>query len=298
MISNLDNYDGHSPVPKNWAAMMDDYEPVLPENEKIIKSQEKSTFPDGSSIEVVDYDLIEYFYDKYHNPLRKTTRKKEIKKILKKNKAINVRRESRLPFGDAIDSKNETMTQNLGYLEMEDPNKETDENEVINRVTSGFANVMQKLARRKLENITEPESKNEMSENNTYVPPHLRNKEIVTSDEKEVEEEKSTGVKVDNFPLGTTVEDLELLFSNCGNIKFKNGVWIHPSGNFAFVNFNTHEEALKAVDMINGHIYGSLLLGVELSKPRKKMDTYKKSGYGEKLAQQGKYSFVTNSNKY
>ena len=28
---------------------------------------------------------------------------------------------------------------------MEDPNKETDENEVIKKVTSGFANVMQNL---------------------------------------------------------------------------------------------------------------------------------------------------------
>ena len=178
-------------------------------------------------------------------------------------------------------------------IDFEDPNKEDDDNEVINKVTSGFANVMQKLAKRKLENITVPESKNEIPKN-TYVPPHLRNKEVVVDEENE---EVSTGVKVDNFPLGTSVEDLEQLFSKCGKIKFKNGIWIHPSGNFAFVNFNTHEEAVKAVEMINGHIYGNLYLSVELSKPRKKMESYKKSGYGEKLAQQGRYSFVTNSNK-
>ena len=142
------------------------------------------------------------------------------------------------------------MTQNLGYIEMENPNKEIDENEVINRVTSGFAHVMQKLAKRKLENITEPESKNEAPKK-TYVPPHMRNKENKVDEEGE---EKSTGVKVDNFPLGTTIEDLEELFSNCGKIKFRNGIWIHPSGNFAFVNYNTHEDALKAVEMINGHI--------------------------------------------
>lgn len=296
MISNLDIYE-HSPIPKKWADMMDDYEPVLPNNEKVIKSQKKITFPDGSSIEVVEYDLIEYFLDKYGILLKKTTRKKDIKKIIKNKKSVIVRKENRIQFGDANDPKNDTLTQNLGHIEFEDPNKENDENETMKIVTSGFSKVMQNLARRKLGNTSEPESKIEMSEKNTYVPPHLRNKEIITSDEKEVEEEKSTGVKVDNFPIGTSIEDLELLFSNCGNIKFKNGVWINPSGNFAFVNFNTHEEALKAVDMINGHIYGSLLLGVELSKPRKKMDTYKKTGYGEKLAQQGKYSFVTNSNK-
>ena len=79
------------------------------------------------------------------------------------------------------------MTQNLGFIEMDDPNKEIDENEVINRVTSGFANVMQKLAKRKLENTSEPEHKIEIPKKNTYIPPHLRNKEIVTSDEKEVE---------------------------------------------------------------------------------------------------------------
>lgn len=290
MISNLFTLDEINPITSSWADMMDDYEPVLPDNEKVIKSQKKTTFLDGSSIEVEEYDLIEYYIDKYGILLKKTTRKKDIKKIIKNKKSVTARKESRIQFGDAIDSKNDTLTQNLGHIEFEDPNKENDENETMKIVTSGFSKVMQNLARRKLGNTSEQESKIEMSEKNTYVPPHLRNKEIVTSDEKEVEEEKSTGVKVDNFPLGTTVEDLELLFSNCGNIKFKNGVWIHPSGNFAFVNFNTHEEALKAVDMINGHIYGSLLLGVELSKPRKKMDTYKKSGYGEKLAQDTKLS--------
>ena len=42
------------------------------------------------------------------------------------------------------------MTQNLGFIEMEDPNKEIDENEVINKVTSGFAKSFTKLAKRKL----------------------------------------------------------------------------------------------------------------------------------------------------
>ena len=65
MISNLDIYE-HSPIPKNWADwddMMDDNEPLLPDNEKIIKNKKKSSFPDGSSIEVVEYDLIEYFLE-------------------------------------------------------------------------------------------------------------------------------------------------------------------------------------------------------------------------------------------
>ena len=296
MISNFFTSDVINPITSSWADMMDDYEPQLPLDKKNLISQKKSTFPDGSSIEVEEYDMIEYFFDKYGIIQKKTTRKKDIKKIIRKNKSILIRKQNRTLFGEAIDSKNDTLTQNLGHIDFEDPNKEVDENETMKIVTSGFSKVMQNLAKRKLGNTSEPEPKIEIPKKNTYVPPHLRNKEIITSDEKEVEE-KSTGVKVDNFPLGTTVEDLEVLFSNCGNIKFKNGIWIHPSGNFAFVNFNTHEEALKAVDMINGHVYGSLLLSVELSKPRKKMDTYKKSGYGEKLAQQGRYSFVTNSNK-
>ena len=108
---------------------------------------------------------------------------------------------------------------------------------------------------------------------NTYVPPHMRNKQVIVDEEKE---EISTGVKVDNFPLGTTVDDLEQLFSACGKIKFKNGIWIHPSGNFAFVNYNTHEEALKAVEMVNNHIYGNLYLSVELARPRKKKNHIKK----------------------
>ena len=283
-----------NPVVGSWVDMMDDNEPLLPDNEKVIKSQKKTSFPDGSSIEVVEYDFIEYFLDEYGILQKRTTQKKDIKKIIRKNKAINLRRESRLPFGDAIDSKNETMTQNLGYLEMEDPNKETDENEVIKRVTSGFSNVMQKLARRKLENITEPESKNEAPKN-TYVPPHLRNKENKVDEEGE---EKSKSVKVDNFPYGTTEEDLHLLFSACGKIRNRNGVFIHPSGNFAFINYESHQEALKAVEMVHNHIYGSLYLNVELARPRvKKEETNKKTGYGEKLAQQGRYSFVTNSNK-
>ena len=57
------------------------------------------------------------------------------------------------------------------------------------------------------------------------------------------------------------------------------------------------KKQIKAVEMINGHIYGNLYLNVELAKPREKMESYKKIGYGERLAQQGRYSFVTNSNK-
>ena len=300
MISNLDIYE-HSPIPKNWADwddMMDDNEPLLPDNEKIIKNKKKSSFPDGSSIEVVEYDLIEYFLDKYGILLKKTTRKKDIKKIFRNKKSVTARKENRIQFGDANDPKNDTLTQNLGHIDFEDPNKEVDENETMKIVTSGFSKVMQNLAKRKLENTSEPEHKIEIPKKNTYVPPHLRNKEIVTSDEKEVEEEKSKSVKVDNFPYGTTEEDLHLLFSACGKIRNRNGVFIHPSGNFAFINYESHQEALKAVEMVNNHIYGSLYLNVELAKPRvKKEETNKKTGYGEKLAQQGRYSFVTNSNK-
>lgn len=290
MISNLDNYDGHSLVPIKWADMMDDYEPVLPDNEKVIKSQKKTTFPDGSSIEVVDYDLIEYFYDKYGILQKKTTRKKDIKKIIKNKKSVIVRKENRIHFGDANDHKNDTLTQNLGHIEFEDPNKEVDENETMKIVTSGFSKVMQNLARRKLGNTSVPESKIEMSEKNTYVPPHLRNKEIVTSDEK-VEEEKSTGVKVDNFPNETTEEDLHLLFSKCGKIRKRNGVSIHPKKYYAFINYESHQEALKAVEIIHNHIYGNLFLSVVLARPRvKKEETYKKTGYGTKLAQDTKLS--------
>lgn len=293
MISNLFTLDKINPI--TWADMMDDYEPVLPDNEKIIKIQKKSSFPDGSSIEVVEYDLIEYFLDKYGILLKKTTRKKDIKKIFRNKKSVTARKESRIQFGDANDPKNDTLTQNLGHIEFEDPNKENDENETMKIVTSGFSKVMQNLAKRKLENTSEPEHKIEIPKKNTYVPPHLRNKEIVTSDEKEVEEEKSKSVKVDNFPYGTTEEDLHLLFSACGKIRNRNG--IHLSKNYAFINYESHQEALKAVEMIHNHIYGNLFLSVELARPRVKKDTYKKSGYGEKLAQQGRYSFVTNSNK-
>ena len=293
MFSSLTVYDGLSPITRNWADMMDD-DLILPKNKKIIKKKNESVFPDGSIVEVVEYDDITYFYDKYNNLQQKTTKKIDIKKTKKLHKSVADRKDNRILFGDANDPKNDTITQILGHVDFEDPNKEVDNNEVINKVTSGFSKVLQNLAKRKLNgNVNEPEFKNEIPKN-TYVPPHLRNKEVVVDEEKE---EVSTGVKVDNFPLGTTVEDLEILFSNCGKIKFKNGIWIHPSGNFAFVNYNTQEEAIRAVEMINGHIYGNLYLSVELSKPRKKMESYKKSGYGERLAQQGKYSYVTNSNK-
>ena len=286
-------YDKLSPITTNWADMMDD-DLILPKNKKIIKKKNKTVDPDGNTTEVVEYDDITYFYDKYNILQQKTTKKIDIKKTKKLHKSVADRKENRLLFGDANDPKNDTITQKLGHVDFEDPNKEVDDNEVINKVTSGFSKVLQNLAKRKLNvTVNEPESIKEIPKN-TYVPPHLRNKEVVVDEEKE---EVSTGVKVDNFPLGTTVEDLELLFSNCGKIKFKNGVWIHPTGNFAFVNFNTHEEAIKAIEMINGHIYGNLYLNVELSKPRKKMESYKKSGYGERLAQQGRYSYVTNSNK-
>ena len=281
-----------NPVTLSWAQMMDEDESTLPENEKIILNQEKSTFPDGSSIEVVEYDFIEYFLDKYSNLQKKTTRKKDIKKIIRNNKSILLRKQNRTLFGEAIDSNNHTLTQNLGHIDFDD--KEVDENETIKIVTSGFSKVLQNLAKRKLGNTSEPEPKIETPKN-TYVPPHLRNKENKVDEEGE---EKSKSVKVDNFPYGTTEEDLHLLFSACGKIRNRNGVFIHPSGNFAFINYESHQEALKAVEMVHNHIYGSLYLNVELARPRvKKEETNKKTGYGEKLAQQGRYSFVTNSNK-
>lgn len=282
-----------NPVALSWAKMMDD-DLILPKNKKIIKKKNKTVNPDGSITEVVEYDDITYFYDKYDILQQKTTKKIDIKKTKKLHRSVADRKENRLLFGDAIDPKNYTLTQNLGYLEMLDPKEETDENEVIDRVTSGFANVMQKLARRKLESKEETIVRESETPKNTYVPPHLRNKENKVDEG----EEKSKSVKVDNFPYETTEEDLHLLFSVCGKIRNRNCVFIHPSGNFAFINYESHQEALKAVEMVHNHIYGSLYLNVELARPRvKKEETNKKTGYGEKLAQQGRYSFVTNSNK-
>ena len=82
-----------NPVTLSWAQMMDEDESTLPEStlpedEKIILSQEKSTFPDGSSIEVVQYYIIKYFLDKFGLLKKKITRKKDIKKIIRKKIAI------------------------------------------------------------------------------------------------------------------------------------------------------------------------------------------------------------------
>ena len=57
------------------------------------------------------------------------------------------------------------------------------------------------------------------------------------------------------------------------------------SRGFAFITFRTREQAELALNELDGHGYGHLILKVEWAKARTKMPKTRYSGYGKPLPQ-------------
>ncbi|OMO53021.1 hypothetical protein CCACVL1_28940 [Corchorus capsularis] len=106
----------------------------------------------------------------------------------------------------------------------------------------------------------------------TYVPPNQRQgAKLSGADMKRRNEENS--IRVSNLSEDAQESDLRELFSPFGQIT---RVYVAPDRNtglnrgFAFISFARKEDAEKAINMLDGYGYDSLILKVEWSQPRSK----------------------------
>ena len=76
-------------------------------------------------------------------------------------------------------------------------------------------------------------------------------------------------VRVSNLSENATEDDVRYLFRRCGNIM-RCFVRMNPNGTgnmgYAFVTFETKEQALKAIEEVDGQGFDHLVLSVELKK--------------------------------
>ncbi|XP_076233059.1 IGF-II mRNA-binding protein [Calliopsis andreniformis] len=70
-------------------------------------------------------------------------------------------------------------------------------------------------------------------------------------------------VLVSNLPSNARLEDLELLFSNCGQVQVQ--ISRDPNTQTALISYETQEQAQQAVNQFNGHEYDGNTLKVEMS---------------------------------
>ena len=76
---------------------------------------------------------------------------------------------------------------------------------------------------------------------------------------------------VGNLPYTTTVEELKDLFSEYENVEDVKVITDRDSGRsrgFGFVDFGSDEEALKAIEALNGHSLGDREIVVNEARPK------------------------------
>jgi hypothetical protein len=126
---------------------------------------------------------------------------------------------------------------------------------------------------------------------NKYQHPN-RNKTTL-DDMSDMFEEPTTQLRVTNLTPEADDSDLHELFGCYGRISrvfiAKDHVTKQSRG-FAFITFHTREQAELALNELDGHGYGHLILKVEWAKARKPKTHY--SGYGKPLPQSIKKAFT------
>jgi translation initiation factor 3 subunit G len=119
---------------------------------------------------------------------------------------------------------------------------------------------------------TIPTIMNEDLDSSKYVPPSKRNNAQSHNIGYQSERDPTTGnVRIGNLDEEASEYDLRLLFERFGNIKRINVVKdrkTKKNRGFAYVEFYNYQDALKAVEKINGHPYGNQILSVSISEPR------------------------------
>jgi len=108
------------------------------------------------------------------------------------------------------------------------------------------------------------------TEGGKYVPPNLR----AGADKGNLprfDRDDANTLKVTNLSEDTTEDDIRELFRNFGHttrVYLARDRASHESRGFAFVTYQTRQDAERAVYGLNGHGYDSLILHVEFAKPR------------------------------
>lgn len=153
-----------------------------------------------------------------------------------------------------------------------------------------------------------------------YVPPALRRRMEMerelggaTGGGKAEEEDtsNSTTLKVMNLTYAHTEDFIRELFSRYGrvlSVRLSERI-VRQNGQrhlekAAFVQYSSRGDALAAIQAKNGRPCQSVILAIEWAKERKPMGGYSgggggggysshRTGYGQKLAQEGRYSYST-----
>jgi len=110
---------------------------------------------------------------------------------------------------------------------------------------------------------------------NKYVPPSLRpgaaRDRDGASGRPRFDRDDANTLKVTNLSEDTTEDDIRELFRNFGHttrVYLARDRVSGESRGFAFVTYQTRQDAERAVAGLNGHGYDSLILHVEFAKPR------------------------------
>lgn len=126
-----------------------------------------------------------------------------------------------------------------------------------------------------------------------YVAPHLSRKER----DSQLEETRAnyTNVYIKNIPLDTTEEEFKEYFGKMGNIT-SISLEKNDEGKlkgFGFVNYETHDDAVKAVEELNGKEFkGEELFVGRAQKKYERLQTLKKQYEAARLEKMVKYQGV------
>lgn len=107
-----------------------------------------------------------------------------------------------------------------------------------------------------------------------YVPPSMRGGagegrkgEMMASGRSK---DEANTIRVTNLPEEIQDTDIKDLFQRCGRISrifLARDKHTGQSKGFAFVSFESREDAARAIAIVNGHGYANLILSVEWAKP-------------------------------
>ena len=223
----------------------------------------------------------------------KTVEKKEmvLKRVLERSKIV--------PFNIPAGGNEGVTLQSVDEIHMEKPGHEEKKDETLKSTGGSFVCRFCKgphmsmrcpyrdmYAAKEQPKEEKPVSSAAPSEGK-YLPPSLRRNADRVGEYKE---EETFGVRVSNLSEDVTDMELRNLFEQCGRVTRARVITdfeTKKSRGFAFVNFDTKEEAQRAIDMFNGYAINHLILSVSFAEKRKSTPRYT-SGYGRALPQNAK----------
>jgi len=211
-------------------------------------------------------------------------------------------------FGNAKIGEENITNYSKEYITFEHPMDVIEAQEkdktLVNMIGSRMAE--SKELRERNEEIEKENANNDDSKPanpNVYVPPSKR------AGATESENSECT-IRVSNLTKDVKEADIRELFERFGKLgrvslpqmeRQENGKTIKEIKGSAFVEFKWREDAEKAMERLQGHPYGHLILRLEWAKPSKNLNVGSMSGlegrhtsgYGEKLAQDTQDKNVT-----